>query len=683
VGASVNYSNALANNRSSYDYRSANTNVRDLRQWNPSNIDYEALRADYDRGYNASWNIVSGQYNQVMDEPIKAAYHNNPYWNDYENYNNDNRDRYFGYVQAVYRLVPGLQATARVSRDSYTQKFENRIAVGSYQTSLYSRSDVRFAENNLDFLLNYQKNLTEKLNLQALAGVNIRRTYNESTSSATSGGLLVPGLYALSNSVATPDAPIEYDGIKQVNGYFAGATFDYNETLSLDVTGRVDRSSALPQQHNTYFYPAVSGGFTFSKWLADAHWLSFGKLRLNYAEVGGDAPIYSVQNTYVAGTPFNGQNVYTNPLTNNNPDLKPERSRSYEAGLELSFLANRINLDVTYYHSRLNNQITPIIPSAATGYTNFYVNGGTIQNQGLEVLLNVVPVKQEHFQYELSINWSKNNNKVISLYGGQSAYTIASYHNSVQLVAEVGKAYGILRGSDYEYLNGKPLVDDEGYYVKSANANSDIGSILPDWRGGITNRFTYKNFALSFLIDVSKGGDVYSLDIDNGSRSGVLAETAAINDLGNNIRDPLSAGGGIILDGVKADGTPNDIRIDLSDANKLGSKLPFGSTNASAARSYVFDASYVKLREVAFSYNLPKDLFARSRFVKGATFTVAGRNLWIIHKNLPYADPEQGAPSTTLTNADPMVYQANASIGYQNGVFPTVREVSLSASIHF
>lgn len=683
LGAALNFSHAFANNRSTYDYRATNTNVRDLRQWVPTNVNYDALRADYERGYNASWNIVAGSYANESGEIIKAAYHNNPYWNDFKNYNNDTRERYFGNVYATYDLAKGLQATGRISRDAYTQSFENRIAVGSYQTSSYARSEVKFAETNYDFLLNLDRNLNETLNLKALLGTNIRRSSTTSLSAATSGGLVIPDLYTLSNSVAIANAPIEYDGTKQVNGFFGGFTLSHNNYLSLDATGRWDRSSALPKANNSYFYPAVSGSFTFSNLIQDLSWLSFGKLRLNYAEVGNDAPIYSVRNTYVAGTPFNGQTIYSNPLTNNNPNLKPERNKTYEAGIELSFLKNRINADVTYYQSRLTNQITPITPSTASGFSNFYVNGGTTQNRGVEVTLNVVPVKITDFKWDFTLNWSKNTNKVISLYGGQSAYTIASYQNSVQLVAEVGKPYGTLRGTDYVYLNGQPVVDANGYYVKSDNRNSDIGNISPDWIGGLTNRFSYKNLSLSFLIDASKGGDIYSLDLDNGSRSGILKETAALNDLGNPLRNPLAQGGGIILPGVKADGTPNTTRIDVSDANKLGSKLPFGSTNALAAKSYVYDASYIKLREVAISYVLPANVFANSKLFKGAAFTLSGRNLWIIHKNLPYSDPEQGSPSTTLANTDPIIYNSNASIGYQNAVFPIVREFAFNVKLNF
>lgn len=680
---SINYTRAEARNRSTYDYRGANTNVRDLRQWQPSNVDYKALKSAYRRGYNASWNILAGSYDQTPEGTLKVAYHNNAYWNDYENYNNDGRDRYFGNVAFTYILLDGLKATARVSRDSYTQFMESRIAEGSREVSGYTRANTEYWENNYDLLLNYMKALSDKLNLKALLGGTVRRTNITTFSAGTSGGLAVPGLYALSNSKGQAPAPEEYVGRKQVNSVFGGATIEYNTLLTLDVTGRWDQASTLPKANNSYFYPAISGGFIFSTLLADQTWLDFGKIRLNYAEVGSDAPYYSVQNTYQAASPFNGQTIFSVPSVNNNPDLKPERNRSFEIGLETSLFRNLVHFDLTYYQSKLYDQITPITVSSASGYNGFYVNGGTIQNRGLELSLTISPVRTADFNYDITVNWSKNKNKVLSLYGGQSSYTIAQYHNAVTLVAEVGKPYGILRGSDYEYLNGQPLVDENGYYVKQAsNTNSDLGKVTPDWIGGITNRFSYKNISLSFLIDVSQGGNIYSLDMDNGSRSGILAHTAGLNDLGNPLRNPLSEGGGIILPGVTADGKPNQTRIDVSDAQTLGTKLPFGSTNALTARSYIYDASYVKLREAAFSYSLPASLL-REGVIKGVTFTLSGRNLWIIHKNLPYADPEQGSPSTTASASDPMIYNPNASLGYQNAVFPTAREFTFNVKLNF
>lgn len=684
LGGAINYVDENGLNRSSYEFRASNTSMRDFRQWWPTNVDLNEQKADYFRNReNATWNWGGGYATAAPGNLPKAAYHNNAYWTQYENFNNDSRQRYFGNINLNYKITDDLIVLGRVSKDSYNQLFETRIAVGSYQTPSYSKYLGAFAETNYDLLINYNKNLSHDLNLKALLGGNVRQAVNSSTSAATAGGLVVPHVYALSNSVKTPPAPTEFYAEKEVDGVFAGATLTYKELITLDGTLRRDQSSTLPKSNNSYYYPAVSGNFLFSRLLSDLNWLSFGKLRANYAEVGGDAPVYSTQNTYQAGTPFNGQTLFTYTTTNNNPNLVPERNRTYELGVEASFLKNRIGFDLTYYHSRLVNQIMPIIPSAASGFNQFFVNGGTLQNQGLELTVNAVPIRTRDFAWNITVNWSKNQNKVISLYGGQPSYTIASYQNNIQLVAEVGKSYGILRGTDYQYKNGQRLIGADGYPVKAANSKSDIGNINPDWLGGITNSFHYKNFGLSFLIDVKQGGDLYSLDMDYASWSGVIPETVGKNAPGNPIRSPLSQGGGVVLSGVTADGKANTKAVDAYDINADGSKFPFGSVNSIAARSYVYDASYVKLRELAFTYSLPNRLLGKSGFLKGADLSLSGRNLWIIHKNLPYADPEQGAASTTPNSSTPIVYNPNASIGYQTGVYPSVRTFAFTIKLTF
>lgn len=683
LGGTISYVDENGLNRSSYDFRATNTALRDFRQWWLTNVNLNEQKADYFRTRtNNTWNWLGGYATAGPGNLPPAAYHNNAYWTQYENYNDDSRQRYFGNISLNYQIADHLSLLGRVSRDSYNQLFETRIAVGSFQTPSYSKYLGSFAETNYDLLLNYDKTLNRDFSLKAIVGSNVRQDVNSSTSAATSGGLVVPHFYSLSNSVKTPAPPVEYYAEKEVDGIFAGGTLSYRQLLTLDATLRRDQSSTLPKGNNAYYYPAVSGNFLFSRLLPDLNWLSYGKLRANYAEVGGDAPAYSTQNTFTAGTPFNGQTLFTYTTTNNNPDLVPERNRSYEAGLEASFLRNRLGFDLTWYRSRLINQITPITPSAASGFTLFYVNGGTIQNQGVELSINAVPVKTKDFTWTLLLNWSKNNNKVISLYGGQSSYTIANYQNSIQLVAEVGKSSGILRGSDYQYLHGQRLIDANGYPVKAANTKSDIGDINPDWLGGITNSFRYKNISLSFLIDVRQGGDVYSLDMDYGSWSGVLPETAGNNSLGNPVRSPVSQGGGLVLKGVTSDGKANTTRVDISDIN-TASQFPFGSINSIAAKSYVYDASYVKLRELALTWSLPDAAAGRLGFIKGVDLSLTGRNLWIIHKNLPYADPEQGAASTTTSSSAPIVYNPNASIGYQTGVYPNVRTFAFNVKLKF
>ncbi len=684
VGGAIYYVSESGLNRNSYDFRAVQSTMRDFRQWWPTNVDIEEQKADYFRSRtNNAWNILGGYETAAPDNLPQAAYHNNAYWTAYENYNTDTRQRYFGNINASFKITDYLSVTGRVARDYYDQTFETRVAIGSYQKSSYGSFLGSYGETNYDLLLNFNKNLTKDINLKALLGTNIRQDEYTSTYSSTNGGLVTPRLYALSNSVNTPAAPVESDINKQVNGIFAGVTLSYRQLVTLDATLRRDVSSTLPDGNNTYYYPAVSGNFIFSKLLPDLGWLSYAKFRANYAEVGGDAPAYSLQNTYSPGTPFNGQTIFSYTSTNNNPNLVPEKNKTYEFGLEAYLLKNRLGIDVTYYHSELVNQITPISPSTATGFSNFYVNGGSIQNQGVEVVINAVPVKTRDFEWDLTINWSKNQNKVLSLYNNQPSYTIASLQNSIQIVAEVGKAYGIIRGTDYQYLNGQILIGADGYPIKATNTKSDIGNINPDWTGGISNTVRYKNLSLNFLIDIKKGGDVYSLDMDYGSWSGVIPETAGKNSLGNPIRNPLNQGGGYLIKGVTADGKANTTLVDAYDINLDGSKFPFGSVNSQAAKSFVYDASYVKLRELAITYSVPTSIFGANAFVKGLDISLTGRNLWIIHKNLPYSDPEQGQASTTLSSTAPIVYNPNATIGYQTGAFPSVRQFGFNVRFKF
>jgi hypothetical protein len=262
-------------------------------------------------------------------------------------------------------------------------------------------------------------------------------------------------------------------------------------------------------------------------------------------------------------------------------------------------------------------------------------------------------------------------NKVLSLYGGQPSLVIAGLQNSIQLVAEVGKPYGIIRGTDYTYVNGQKKVNAAGYYVDSSNRLSDIGSTQPAWIGGWSNTFSYKNFSLNFLLDFHQGGQVYSLDMDYGSFSGLYPRTAAKNDLGNNNRIPLADGGGDILPGVTADGKKNTTRI-LEDLG-FGSWTygSGGGAGSEANKEFVYSATYIKLREVALTYSIPSKALEGLHSVKGIDISLAGRNLWIIHKDLPYSDPEQGQAA------------GNASIGFQNGAYPSMRTGNFIVKVRF
>ena len=667
----LNYSDNAGIGREFYSYNGLTNPMTDFRQWWPTNVDIKQQKADYFKTLtNATWNWQTSAYAKNTTGTIGTpAYHDNLYWDRYQNNETDSRNRYLTYGQLNYKVAPFLNLMGRVSVDAYNQLYERKNNVGSQAVPFYERFNQTYNETNYDFLANFDKNIGNNFNVKALLGGNVRQDNIQSIDASTSGGLVVPGFYALSNSVKSPNAPTEVWQRKEVDGLFAGATISYKEMITIDGTIRRDQSSTLPKANNKYYYPSVSGNFVFSKLMTEQTWLSYGKIWANYARVGNDAPFYVTQNTFTAGTPINSQTVFSLPSNNANLNLKPEMNQAYEAGIEANFLNNRVGFTVAYFHSQLINQINNITVSSSTGFSTFAVNAGTIQNTGVEMTVTLTPVRTRDFTWNMTINGTIPHSKALSLYNGQSSFAIAGLQNAIQLVAEVGKSYGIIRGTDYKYLNGQRVIDANGYYEIATNKLSDIGDANPKWYGGVNNSFSYKNLALSFLIDIRQGGQLYSLDMDYGSSSGLYPRNAGKNDLGNSVRAPLSAGGGIILKGVTEDGKKNTTRIDESDINT--GNYTFSSAYGEADKEFIYDASYIKLRELAITYSIPTKSLDKFKVLKGIDVSLAGRNLWIIHKNLPYADPEQGQAS------------GNASIGFQNGAYPTIRTVSAILKFKF
>jgi outer membrane receptor protein involved in Fe transport len=439
--------------------------------------------------------------------------------------------------------------------------------------------------------------------------------------------------------------------------------------LTLDASLRRDVSSTLPKGNNVYYYPSVALGFVFSKLLPNLTWLSYGKLSANYAQVGADAPVYSVFDTYKILTPYSGTPVGSLNTTKNNALLRPERTRSPEADLELAFLNNRLGLTASYYSEKTIDEILPVTVSASTGFNYEYENAGSMTNHGLELSVNGSPVKTRDLEWNIRVNWAENRNKVVQLFKDASGaeakdLQLGAFPFGPSLNAPLGAPYGQIRGSDFVYTGGKHTVDATGVYLKTADENENIGSVQPKWIGGINNSLRVKDFTLSFLVDWKKGGSVFSLDQDFGQYDGLYPNTAGLNANGKPKRSDLSTGGGVILPGVTSDGKANTTYI--AD-NYAGAAYGFG---AAPDKNFVYDASYVKLREVIFSYSLPRKLLANTKSVKGIQLSLIGHNLWIIHKNEPMADPEAG---TSFGNIS----------GFQSGAYPSVREVSFNVKVNF
>lgn len=634
------------------------TNIfQSLRQWNQNNVDFKAQRdAYFATGRNITWN-----YADALGGNFTPIYTDNPYWQLYENYQSDTRDRLYGNFNINYEFTDWFNAMARVSMDTYTDLREERRNVGSNGVSHYRRFDSNYKEINYDLLLNFDYDLSEDLNLAGILGATARRLDSRSMRASTTGGLVIPGLYSLSNSQNLLEAPGEAVSELHTNGYFASVSFGYRNMLFLDATGRVDESSSLPEEDNTYFYPSVSTSFVFSS-LIDQDWLSFGKFRANYAEVGNYAPPLSVHDVYASPTNFITP-LYSVSSTANNPNLKNETTKSWEVGLEMEFFDRRLGFDVAAYQSNSIDQLMPVTVSAATGYTSRWVNAGEIENKGLELSLHASPVRTDDFNWTINANWYKNESEVISLYGGNQNLQMAALQGGITINATVGEPYGTIWGTNFTFVDGQRVIDPvTGRFVVDATPQV-IGDINPDWKAGISNSFSYKDVSLSFLIDIQEGGSVFSLDTWYSYATGVPANTVGTNDLGNPMRNPISQGGGIVLEGVHPDGTPNTTRTDMSTyANAIG----YGyAPNA----FHTYDASFVKLREVTLSYSLPESLTTPLNLTD-ITLSAVGRNLWIIDKNIPYSDPEAGLSSGNIQ-------------GYQSGAIPTAREYGFNVRLQF
>jgi len=679
VSGSINYTNSDVQGRNSTGY--SNNILSSFRQWWQTNVDVTDLENLYNKtGRNVTWNMADargGNYNPI--------YWDNFYWDRYENVQTDVRDRIVGNALVNWQVFDWMSIMGRASVDYYSTMQEERLAVGSIARrfgisrldvgSGYSRYNKTFRETNYDAIANFNHRFNDDLSFLGLLGVNIRRTNVTSIFSSTNGGLVVPELYSLSNSVNPVLSPVESAQIIGVNGFYAQASIGYKNTYYLEATVRNDYSSTLPDGENSYIYPSVSGNVIFSElWKAD--WLSFGKFRANYAEVGNDAPFASIMDTYSKPSPFGSTALFSVPSTKNNAALRPERTKSVELGVEMKVLNNRLGIDFSIYKTNTIDQILPVSVSTATGYNYKYVNSGEIQNKGIEIALMATAMKSDKFQWDVIVNWSKNVNEVVSLYDGVDNLVLGSFQGGITINATVGQPYGVIQGTDYTYdpEDNKKIYDANGarpgQYISSATSDQVIGNITPDFNMGITNRFNYGQWGLSFLIDWQQGGDIFSLDHWYGEGTGLYALTGENNDLGNPLRDPIVGtpgnyagnSGGILQEGVFTNGQTNNIRIN-------GDRYSAFGWARNPNKRYIYDASYVKLREVVLSYRLKMKKDNKS-FIQGATFSFVGNNLWIIHKNLPDADPEAGASSGNLQ-------------GNQSGVMPTTRNFGININLNF
>ena len=600
VNLNMNYTNTNTLNRPADQYGSSggvlngfNQTSGSFNQWFQRQLKIEDLK-NYKNtdGTFRSWNIGG------PTDP-NPKYWDSPYTQMYESTNKQLQERLFGDFGLTYQFTDFFKASVIARRDLDTYNGEGRIAYGTLNEggkggmSTYSATSK---ENNYEALLSYNQNLG-KFSLSANAGANKRSNEVRTYFQQTVGGLTTPGFY---NIAASKDRPNISNGIfnRKVNSVYANASIGYGDFIYIDASARNDWSSTLPKENNSYFYPSISGSFIFSEFIPKNNFLSFGKIRAGFAKVGTDVDPYQINQIFNSGNPYGSTPTQFIPGRLLDDQLKPGLSSSYEGGIDLKFFNNKLGIEFTAYQNDNKDQIIPLPVSPTSGFNEALINAGNIQTKGLELHLFVNPVKTTDFDWNFDINLDKSNSKVVELAPGLTNYQLGSTWRGLTINAREGEEWGLFVGRKIQIdaASGKRIVGADGHYI--FDLNKPLGSVLPKFKGGFVNSVKWKDLIFRFNIDFIVGGKFFSVTRMFNAYSGLAAETAGNNELGKPKRDPVADGGGILLDAVTADGKPNTVRVETQEL--------YEDRFFALHDQWMFDQTFVKLREVALGYNIPK-----------------------------------------------------------------------------
>ncbi|WP_052266356.1 SusC/RagA family TonB-linked outer membrane protein [Pedobacter kyungheensis] len=607
--------------------------------------------------------------------PYSGGYIANQYWNAFNNNTVFNRNGLTGGMKLMADLTDFLNVTAQGgvdnSNDVTTVKNQPTDILGQ-ANGAYKLAQAKNLSTNLQaFARLHKDNLFGKeINASLTAGVERYYRNDYISSNRTDGNLVKPFVFALNNGSNPVPQPEETKYAKKINSAYSFLNLSYKNYLFLEATARNDWSSTLANGANSYFYPAANLSYVFTDGIKGIQnslpWLSFGKLKFSYAETGSDTDPYTIFNVLDVST-NNGQQAQSLPGTLKFEGVQPQRSRSYEGGVSLGFFKNRLNVDLTAYSMKTYNQILDNPLALSSGFSNVKINTGSLGNTGFEFIVSGSPIKTKDFSWDVSISGSHARTKVLALQDGVNTLTLGNFFggNGISQRVQVGDYYGTLYGKDFTYMNGSKVVkravgtdglplqytvDGKSYYAGTqwvlTNGEVAIGNSQPFLTGGITNTFKYKAFSLYVLADAKIGGDTFFGSYAAGMGSGNLEETLKERNGGGLplvYPDGTRANTGVILDGVFADGTRNTDVVNyqwyyqgtFSAWNHLG--VP-----RSAA---VFKNSWMKLREVALTYQVPAKFIQKTRFIQNLSLSLVGRDLFYIFTTIPKGLNPEGVNS--------------------------------------
>ena len=614
-------------------------------------------------------------------------YHDNPYLTLYKNTNGQLYNRILGNVSLKYDFTDWLSLQLRTATDWSNERREYRRAFSTqrFPFGQYRETNIVNEERNSDFLLTASKEISSDFAFSATLGGNAMQQtsrFNE----AVAGQLNVPEIYSLNNSrIALVNEQSKVG--KRINSLYGSAGVSYKNKIFIDFTGRNDWSSALtlPEdlrsfgiEDNSYFYSSVAISAIISEMVNLPKYFSYLKVRGSFAQVGNDTDPFAYTQTFNRSEPFGSSQIYGETSSLANLNLKPEISNSYEFGTEAKFFGNRFGIDFTYYNSRTRNQILAIPLSNTSGYTSRRINAGLITNYGVEMMLTGTPIKKKDFVWDAFLNFSANRSKVLELSDGLTNYVMASRRVTVE--ARVGERMGSMFGIGFARVQSTdrnaPYYDASGQYAGQMVFGTNgrpirttnriyLGNYNPDWLLGIGNSFTFKGIKLSVLFDTRQGGNLYSETQTVGREGGIIMETLEGRANGYDLSLP---GNGVVGQGVvqNSNGTfsPNTTKVTAREWHTAW------TAGRNIAEGVMFDASFVKLREVQIGYSFPDKWFRKTPF-RAVNLSLVGRNL-MVWDNVPHVDPEN------------MSYSGGTALpGIENMSMPTTRSYGLNLSFKF
>ncbi len=644
VNLFANYINSQSSNRPGLGYGSEN--VMYIFNWMGRQNDIESLRDYWQAGQEGL-----DQYNfnyQWMD---------NPYLTMYENTNSFDKDRLIGNAALTYDFTEKLSLRLRSGVDYFQdqRQFKRAFSSKRWINGAYREDDIVFKEINTDLLLTYRDRLNKNWGYTLSAGGN-RMDQSIENKATQAGELSVPGIYNFENS-KTPLQIVQYNSEKRINSLYGLGQINYRRGLFLDLTYRNDWSSTLPAGSESFGYYSASVSYVLNRFHTLPGWLSYSKLRLSAASLGNDTRAYQLENTLRFNRNYGSYPLVTNNSTLLNSGLKPERLNTTEAGGEFWFFSNRLMLDVAVYQTTNSDQIIRLPASAASGYQERVVNGGVIRSRGFEAMLQATILESDNFRWTSSANFTRSSASVEELPEGIDQYVIGSSSiysgggNTVFYIVKEGGKVGDMYGTGIKQYQGRDVYDVNGIPVRDGELQL-LGNYNPDFIMGFINQFKYKNVTLGFVIDWRQGGTIVSRTKSLGLSSGVLEESLEGRE------------GGIVGDGVVNIGTDDNPNY-VENTTAIPAVDYYNQyNNRGNEATAIYDASYVKLRQVSLYYRLPVR-WAKKVGFQQISLGLIGSNLLLFTEN-PHFDPELSAMQgrSFAYGVDDMSYPSARSYGF-------------------